>query len=127
LVVFSEDYTATNFFDFITVNCDMKDLIEETSSGLPQWSAIRIYAISVKRGHYIRVAYCRKYTHLSFMGGRYSRPAFVSKRRQVGPHSLNIARRDFCIMGQLRLSSKLKPQGGGAGKPSLNRATELDG
>jgi len=95
LVVFSEDYTATNFFDFITVNCDMKDLIEETSSGLPQWSAIRIYAISVKRGHYIRVAYCRKYTHLSFMGGRYSRPAFVSKRRQVGPHSLNIARREL--------------------------------
>ena len=33
MVVFSADYTATGIFDFITVNCDMKDLIEETSSG----------------------------------------------------------------------------------------------
>jgi len=93
LVVFSADYTATGIFDFITVNCDMKDLIEETSSGLPPWSAIRIYAISVWWGHHNRVANCRKYTHLSFMGGRYSRSTFVSKRRQVCPHSPNIARR----------------------------------
>jgi hypothetical protein len=93
LVVFSADYTATGIFDFITVNCDMKDLIEETSSGWPPPPAIRIYAISVWRGLHNRVVYCRKYTHLSFMGGRYSRSAFVARRRQVDSHSSDIARR----------------------------------
>ena len=37
-------------------------------------------------------------------------------------------RRTFCIMGQrLSLTSKLKPLGVGAGKPSLNRANKLVG
>ncbi len=68
MVAFSADYVATSIFDFITVNCDMKDFIEETSSGLLPQSATRIYAISVWRGHFMGGGLSK--IHLSFIYGR---------------------------------------------------------
>jgi len=62
LVTFSADYVAMSIFDFITVNCDMKDFIEEASSGPSPRSAARIFAISVWWGPRGRLSKI----HLSF-------------------------------------------------------------